>query len=172
MDYQHYLEQNTGFLNNLMTVEVNQIEASFNRFCQLLSELITVSIFLCISFSINLEFTVMALFFGGCIFILMKIVFRLSKKWSKERAHINAKLQKLLIQTIQSFKYLTATSHFGQLQSKILHAITEKAHLQFKLTVITALPGLSETLMVTTVAAIIYYQVTITGQPLASLIFR
>ena len=56
MNYEYYIEQNTGFLNNLMTVEVNQVEAAFNRFCQMLSELMTASVFLCISFSINLAY--------------------------------------------------------------------------------------------------------------------
>ena len=102
MDYLFYLEQNTGFLNNLMTVEINQVEAAFNRFCQMISELITVAIFLCISFYINVDFTGMALVFGGFIYLLMKTVFVLSKKWSLEKTYINGILQKLLIQSIVS----------------------------------------------------------------------
>ena len=92
MDYL-YLEQNTGFLNNLMTVEVNQVEAAFNRFCSMLSEMITVVIFLCISFYINVNFTATALIFGGLVYLLMKTVFVYSKRWSWEKTLVNARLQ-------------------------------------------------------------------------------
>ena len=86
MNYSYYLQQNTGFLNNVVTVESTTAVSGFNRFCQVTSVMVTSIAFLSLSAYINWKFTVFALAIGLTIGFFLRFIFRISEKLSYERS--------------------------------------------------------------------------------------
>ena len=169
MNYSYYLQQNTGFLNNVVTVESATAVGGFNRFCQVTSVMVTSIAFLSLSAYINWRFTVFALAIGLTISFFLRFIFRISEKLSHERSDTRGVLQALLIQSLQSFKYLISTARFEQLQVKLSKTVNHFAGLDFKLQLAGAVPIFIEPLVITSVVMILYYQVSVLGQSLPSL---
>jgi len=168
MSYRYFLNKNTGFLTNVLTVEINRLSSAFSRFGTLLSEIIYIFAFLLLSFSLNWMFTALAMVGGLSVLLLLRFASRFSRKSSILLSSEMGSFQGLLIQTVQSFKYLISTAKFGSMGQRLKKSISILSRLQFRIGTAKALvKSAPEPVIVFFVVAIIYYHSVVLGQNIA-----
>ncbi len=171
MSYRYYLNSNTGFLSNLVTLESSRAVASFMRFCNVLIRLLTIAVFLCFSFWVSWQFTILTIIFGGVVLYLLRFFTTITKKYSLQTSREYATLHSMLVQSIHAFKYLKATHTFNTIQQKLYKTIHNLSRLQFKTQIAGgALGALTEPLVIFFIVGILLYQTNIAGGSLAPVI--
>ncbi|MSR77616.1 MAG: ABC transporter ATP-binding protein [Candidatus Omnitrophica bacterium] len=171
MDYRHFLNSNTGFFTNLITVEIERAISAFLEYAMLLSRGVSILVYL--AFSLALSPTITAAGFLCSIFFmyLMRWSFQLSKRYSHRTSEQGAFLQSELIQMFSSFKYLKATESFSRLKEKVYHRIYQVLHLEIKKGLVRWwLRGCLELSSAWLILGIIFYQVVIHQGSLSSVI--
>ena len=110
MDYRYYIQQNAGHFINVINQQVNRFFQSFRNFTGFFSQLVNTVSYFGFAFVIAWRFALMAAGVGVVLLFLFKYlnayVRRLSRKRSQEMSHLN----KFLVQSLQSFKYVTSTN--------------------------------------------------------------
>ena len=119
MKYPYYLSRDTGYFINIINAQVGQLYQCFHAFSTFLSRLILAVAYLGFAFLISWKFALMATAIGLFLVALFKYlsayVRELSRKRSAEMGHLN----KLLVQVLQGFKYITSTGQKGHLRGGI-----------------------------------------------------
>ncbi len=171
MDYRYYLKTNTGLLTNIVTVEANAATSTFKFYCQILSSIGYIAAFFILSLAVNWMITLIAMSFGGGALLILNYFSDLSRKYSYSGTRENGRLQSLLIQSIQFYKYLTATATYGILKEKILEPVNTLANLGFKIALINGfVRSIAEPLVLAFVVGIVYFQVSVLGNSFSSII--
>ncbi|MGR3175976.1 MAG: ABC transporter transmembrane domain-containing protein [Candidatus Scalindua sp.] len=171
LNYKYYLDSDTGFFSNIIITESGRAVSAFSSYCMLLTTAVNIMIFLSFSFFISWKFTFIGLFVGGTLMYAMKWIFKMSVKYSQKTSVQNAVLQGLLIQTIQSFKYLKATDRFMRLQNKITNTINDLVQFEIRQGIIRwILRTTLEVSAIWLVLGLIFIQVSIRGNSFGSTI--
>jgi subfamily B ATP-binding cassette protein MsbA len=171
MSYRYYIDSNTGFLSNLITLESSRAVASFNRYCNVLIEIITIAVFIGFSFWINWGFTITTIIFGASTLYLLKTISRSTRRYSLQTSSEYATLHSMLIQSLQAFKYMKATHAFNTLGKKLFNTINNLSRLQYKTQLLGSIIGaLTEPLVVFFIIGLMFYQVVIAKESLAPII--
>lgn len=171
MDYRYYLDTNTGFLNNLVTLEVQRAMDSFRQYCNVLVSIIFVGIYLVFSFVINWQITLLAALLGSAVLYFLNFFSHFSRRYSIATSQENASLQSRLIQTLHNYKYLKSTNTFSSLKDKLFRHIKILANLQYKLFCIRYfLACLPEFIAIIFMIGLIFFQVSILGKSITSII--
>ena len=168
MSYSFYINTNLGFLNNVITQEIDRALGAFTKYIQVLISIIYISIYLFAAFFFNWKITLTILF----VCIIFFAVFRKFTKTVTFLSHnvssLNASIQGSLIQFISYFKYLKATSGFIPLYSQISQMIVDHKKAINKSLIINAIPTSSiEALTSIVLAIIIFVQVNIMDRSIA-----
>ncbi len=123
MDYRYYTKRNTGHFINMVTVQNYGLIRSFEHFKQFLTIIITTMAYLVTSFFLDWAFALMALGAGVILLFLFRglnnYVHGLSRKTVAEHGRVN----KFLVQTMQSFKYLASTAQLGHVRSGVTRSV-------------------------------------------------
>jgi len=171
MDYRYFLNSNTGFLNNLVVVEVQRSMISFRYYCDVLVNIIFIGIYLFFSFLINWQITTLAAMLGSIIFYLLNFFSRFSRKFSYTTSQKNASLQNELIQAIHNYKYLKSTETFSNLKKRLFKHIKILVNLEYKLLSIRyLLRALPEFIAIFLVIGLILFQISILNKSITSII--
>lgn len=170
VDYRFFITKTAGYLNNLITLEVDRAVSGLSKFCELISYLIYIAVYLGAATLINYALT---LFVLGVSIILMysfRFLYRLSAMYSMAVSSANATMQSTLIQMIHNFKYLKATDSFTKLFEMFSGTISQLAKLSFRLGALGGvLQSLLEPFVVLSMCLLVFYHVQIAGKPLAEL---
>lgn len=168
MRYRHYLRRNTGHFINVINEQVNRFFKSFEHFAGFTSQAIITTSYFTFAFVLTWRFAVMAVGIGLILLLLFRVlnryVRRLSRRTSTEMSHLN----KLLVQTLQSFKYIAATGQTKQLRSSVMDSIRRFTGYQLRQRLARAFTRASkEPASVLLIVAIIAIQVIWLQEPLA-----
>ena len=132
MSYKYYLKRDSGYFSSLVNEQTNNVLLSFNNFNLLISRIIQSTIYLSFAILISKDLAFILAIFSIIIFFgfkkINKIVNNLSIKVAEETILVN----KLIIEIIQSFKYLKATAQLEKLFSQIYKPINNLSRLEFK----------------------------------------
>lgn len=132
MDYKYYAENNTGHFINVINGQINSFIRSFDTFTRFLRMIIITVSYLSIAFLLAWNFALMAVGVGILLLFLFKYlntyVQELSRKTSSEESVLN----KFLVQTIQSFKYLSSTNQMQYLKGGVMASIRKLAQYMFR----------------------------------------
>jgi ABC-type multidrug transport system fused ATPase/permease subunit len=127
MDYRYYSTHNTGHFVNIINAQINTFITSFEKYKTFISAVITTSAYLAFAFIINWKFAAMAVVAGVVIIILFKrlniYVRELSRKTVREKTTLN----KFLVQTLQSYKYIASTAQMRYFKDSVLRSISRLA---------------------------------------------
>jgi len=168
MNYLFFTNNTTGYLNNLITTEVNRCVNALGKYCQIFICVVYIGIYSVGVIFINWKVMAFALLAGGFISICLRFVHRLSRQCSIEVSESNASLQSVLIQTIYSFKYLKATNRFEPLMIILSGHIHRLARLTFKLGVLGGVfKAVAEPFLVLCMCSLIFYQVVLEQRPIS-----
>jgi len=171
MDYRYYSERNTGYFSNLMIMETSRMVASFGRFCAVIVSIITIFVFIIVSFWVNWQFTLATIIFSAAVLYTFKSISALSRKYSLAVSDEYAGLHSMLIQSLQAFKYMKATFAFSTVKAKLFSSTKNISRLHYQSQLLgSILSALSEPLVIFFILGLMTWQVAVLGQSLAPLV--
>jgi ABC-type multidrug transport system fused ATPase/permease subunit len=168
MDYGYYIRRNTGHFVNIITGQIAGLISSFINFKSFLATLITTAVYFGTAFLLAWQFAIMAVVAGIVLLLLFRglnnYVHGLSRKEAQERGELN----KFLVQTVQSFKYLASTAQFDHLRSGVMQSIHKLARYMRSKGIAQALTtALNEPVAIFFILLVIIIQVAVLDAPLA-----
>ena len=110
MSYGYYASRNTGHFANLINAQISRALQSFYNLTELGMSAVNALVYLAIAFALAWRFGAMALLAGIVLLALFRNLSSYVRELSRKSATQEGQLNKLLIQTLQGFKYLTATA--------------------------------------------------------------
>jgi subfamily B ATP-binding cassette protein MsbA len=171
MDYRFYIDRDTGYFSNLMIMETSRMVVSFTRFCAVIVNIITVSVFILVSFWVNWQFTLATIMFSAVVLYSFKSISALARRYSLAVSHEYADLHSMLIQSLHAFKYIKATFSFKTVQDKLFRTTGNISRLQYQNQLFGGiLSALSEPLVIFFILALMAWQVGVLQQSLAPLV--
>jgi subfamily B ATP-binding cassette protein MsbA len=170
MKYGYYSKRNTGHFINIINAQINDLVASFNNFKEFLATIVITVTYLGMAFWLEWEFALMAMFAGIALLSLFrglnKYVHNLSRKTARELSILN----KFLVQTLQSFKYLSSTAQLSYIRAGVVESIYKIAGYMRGQGIAQALTSaLSEPLAIFFILLVIIIQVALLKASLASI---
>jgi len=170
MKYGYYTNTSIGYLNNIITTEIDRGVAALNKYTVVVGSLIFILIYLAFAVTINYEMTFVVLFLGLFLFALMRSLSRLSRKISLLVSETNAQIQSLLIQTIYNFKYLKATDSYTHIFELLFARINKNYRYRLKSKVLTFIPSsIIEPISVLFISGLVLYYVGLQGKSMAEI---
>lgn len=168
MDYRYYADNNTGHFINVINGQINNFIRTFDTFTRFLTMIIITASYLSIAFLLAWNFALMAIAVGFLLLFLFrylnKYVQELSRKTSKEESLLN----KFLVQTIQSFKYLSSTNQMQYLKGGVMSSIKRLAQYMFHQGAASAFTqAIREPVSVIFLLCVIIIQVVVFDSPIA-----
>lgn len=171
MSYLHYVSRDTGHFINIINGQINGFLAAFGGMLKLGTTLIKTAIYFGLAFVVAWRFGLMAVVLGGILLVLFRwlnlYVRTLSRQSSREAGH----LSKLLIQSLQAFKYLASTAQGGHLRTGVMASIRRLTGYQARLGIAASFTqSIREPIAVTFVILIVLAQLVWFEQPLGPMI--
>ena len=168
MDYRYYIQRNTGHFINVINGQVAGFYTSFKQLVKFLSTIITTVTYFAVAFAIAWRFALMAVGIGLVILFLFKYlnvyVRSLSRKSSKEASTMN----KLLVQALQSFKYVASTAQLDHLRKGVVDSIYRYTGYRFRQKIAGSFTSaIKEPISVFFMIGVIIIQITVFNDPLA-----
>ena len=171
MSYGYYASRNTGHFVNLINEQVNRALASFHNLVEFGSGVLNALVYLAVAFAVAWRFGAMALVAGIALLALFRGLSGHVRGLSRETAAEEGRLNKLLIQTLQGFKYLTATAQTTALKHGIAESVGRLAGYRIRTGIASAFTAsVREPVTAVLIAAILWVQLVLLGQPLAPIL--
>ena len=163
-----YSDSTTGYLNNIVTTEIERMIAAIMRFIRMMVNATYVLIYILMSAVLNLQLTLFMVICGVAMVMAAKPLVRLSRRYSISISEENASLQNALIEFIQNFVYIKATHAFPRFFEHIKSNVERLRHLNFRVRLIgAAMTSSLEPVGVLLVAGLLYYQVAVQNKGVA-----
>jgi ABC-type multidrug transport system fused ATPase/permease subunit len=171
MDYLYYAQRDTGYFINLITAQLNSFYWALRSFTRFFSGMIASVIYLVLALTVAWRFGLMALMISFVLVPLFKRLNNHVSHLSREGAREDGHLTKLLIQTLQGFKYLAATGQTDQLRKGVIASVQRLGGYEIRQELTSSLTSsIREPLSVLCIIAIVIIQITILHQPLGPII--
>ena len=170
MDYRFYTSRNTGHFVNLVSVQINYFVATSYSYLAFCISVVTFLGYTGVAFLISPGFTGMAMVAGVGILFALKSLSSVISRYSRLDAEEQGTLNKMMVQTVQSFKYLVSTASLGPLQSALQGSIGKLARYMFRKNLaVSFTDAVREPLAMAVVVAIIVLQISVFGGNVAAI---
>ena len=170
LDYRAVTATNTGFVTNLLVNEVTKVGFAFTYFVRCFPSAVNVIAFFAIVTWLNWHLTLLCVLMGLIAVATLGLTGRVSARASEVQVRENGILTSLLVQMVQSFKYLRATGGFGRFDERIKSSAERAARADALSSAATALSAAaSQPLVVMFLAGLLYYRAAVQHQALGSL---
>jgi subfamily B ATP-binding cassette protein MsbA len=170
MEYCYYANTSIGYLNNIITTEIERGIASLNRYIQLINGITMILVYVSFASIINYRMTILVLVLSIFMFVILRRLSWISRKLSLLVSETNAHIQSLLIQTIYNFKYLKATDSFTHIHKHLFKNIDNNFMYKFRGGVLSAFSSsIVEPLAVLLMSGLILYSVGYQGKSIAGI---
>ena len=123
MTYRYYIRQNAGHFINVINQQVNRFFQSFTSFTGFFSKIVTTGSYFAFAFAIAWRFALMAFGVGIGLLFLFKYLNAYVRRLSRERSAEMSTLNKLLVQSLQAFKYIVGTNQTAHLRSGVVDSV-------------------------------------------------
>ena len=123
MTYRYYIRQNAGHFINVINQQVNRFFSSFTGFTSFFSEVVTTLSYFAFAFAVAWRFALMAFGVGIGLLFLFKYLNAYVRRLSRERSAEMSTLNKLLVQSLQAFKYIVGTNQTAHLRSGVVDSV-------------------------------------------------
>lgn len=168
MTYSFYASESTGHFINVINSQVGRFFTSFQSFANFLSQIITTISYFALAVVLTWRFALMAIAIGALILMFFRrlniYVRQLSRDMSTEMSHLN----KLLVQSLQAFKYITSTNQTAHLRSGVMQSIDRVTGYTFRQRLAEAFTmSVKEPTSIIFILAIIAFQVSVMNEPVA-----
>ncbi|WP_251965227.1 ABC transporter ATP-binding protein [Salinibacter ruber] len=168
MTYRYYIQQNAGHFINVINGQVNRFFQSFTSFTGFFSQIVTTLAYFGAAFFVAWRFALMALGVGIGLLFLFKYLNAYVRRLSRERSAEMSELNKLLVQTLQSLKYVVGTNQTAHLRSGVVDSVNRLTGYIFRQKVAGSFTSsLKEPVSVLLVTGLIALQVMVFGGEIA-----
>lgn len=160
MNYQYYVASSVGYLNNIVTTEINRALSGLNNYINLLINLFYIIIYVALALTINAGLTLFVLSLCLVAAVFLKRINTVLASTSLLMSKTNGEVQSLLIQFINNFKYLKATTGFPALLGHLKGKIEENRRYSLRNAILPLFTAVAvEPLAVVSLAALLWYYV-------------
>ena len=164
MRYRYYIQQNAGHFINVINQQVNRFFSSFTSFTGFFSQIVTTTSYFAFAFAIAWRFALMAFGVGLVLLFLFKYLNAYVRRLSRKRSAEMSTLNKLLVQSLQAFKYIVGTNQTPHLRSGVVNSVDRLTGYLFRQRVAGAFTGsLKEPVSVLLITGLIAIQVMVFG---------
>ena len=168
MDYRYYIRQNAGHFINVINQQVNQFFSSFNSFIGFTSQVVNTASYFGFALVIAWRFALMALGVGAVLLFLFKYLNAYVRRLSRKRSAEMSTLNKLLVQSLQSLKYIVSTGQTRHLREGVVDSVNRLTGYIFRQRTAGAFTGaLKEPASVLLIVGLIAIQVAVFNDPVA-----
>jgi ABC-type multidrug transport system fused ATPase/permease subunit len=168
MDYRYYIYQNAGHFINVINQQVNRFFRSFANFVGFFSQLVTSASYFAFAFAITWRFASMALGVGVVLLFLFKYLNAYVRRLSRKRSEEMSRLNKLLVQSLQAFKYIVSTGQTSHLRKGVVGSVRRLTSYIFRQRMASSFTqAIKEPVSVLMIVSLIAIQVTVFDDPIA-----
>lgn len=139
IEYVYYSTRDTGNLINIINEQINRAMQSFYYLILLGAQLLNSIIYLSLALFVSWRFGLMALVAGLILIMIFRAISVYVRNISRNLATENGNLSKLLIQSLQGFKYITSTNQANKFKRNINLSISRLAKFQVQTGIAAAL---------------------------------
>jgi ABC-type multidrug transport system fused ATPase/permease subunit len=171
LKYRHFLTENTGHFINVINHQANQFFGAFSTFVTFLTSVVTTLSYFAFAFAITWKFSLMVIAFGAVLLYSFNILNGYVRDLSREASAEMSDLNKLLVQTLQAFKYLVSTGQMHHLRAAVMKSVRRLTNYLFRRNIADAFTSsIHAPVSVTLIAAIIAVQVLVLGEPITPIL--
>ena len=168
MDHRHYIRENTGHFINVINQQVNRFFGSFNSFISFLTQIVNAAGYFAFAFAVTWKFASLALGIGLLLLFLFKYLNAYVRTLSRRQSEEMSELNKLLVQGLQSLKYIVSTNQIAHLRSGVVDSVKRLTGYIFRQNVARAFTNaLKEPASVLLIVGLIALQVAVFNDPVA-----
>ena len=167
MEYAHYLRMPSGYINNIITTEVDRIVSSFTSLHKVMDFVIQILIFSAMACLLNWRLFLCVIAIAALFFFLFRRLAKRLHELSLSISRDNASVQSSLLQIIYSYKYLKATGRFRALLDVLQRDLSARCNKYIRAIAIVASPEIvAQVVSVILFTSFIAYLVGHAGHPL------
>lgn len=168
--FTNFLTLDSGEIQNTLSGEVYKVTASFISFFNAIQSLVLLLVYFGLAFFSNWQFAILVSIGGILSNFLFKKLFYYTELASKNISHSSHKLQSYIIQAVQHFKYLKATSYFNRYKPKIFDIINTIEVKQKNIGFYNAiLQGAREPVILIVIILVVFIQIRFIGGEIVSI---
>ncbi|GAB3218763.1 ABC transporter ATP-binding protein [Algoriphagus aestuariicola] len=170
VSYQHFVGLDAGRIQNTLSGEVYKVTGAFISYFNTLQHAVLLFVYTGLALISDWKFALLVSIGGFLSNLIFKILFRKTETASITISNKGHAFQSYLIQAVQHFKYLKATSYFAKYQRKLVNQIHEIESFQRKIGFYNSLlNGLREPMILVIVVFVIIIQINFLGGTLSSI---
>jgi len=132
MNYQYYVEKDSGHFGNLMNEQAARSIDAFRSLVLFVTQLINSLMYFLFALLVSINFGLMSLIIGFLLILVFKKLNNFVRELSRKIASEKSNLLKLIIQSVQGFKYLTATNRLRNTSVFIKDSMKDLSKYQIK----------------------------------------
>ncbi len=168
MEYRHYIRENTGHFINVINQQVSRFFGSFNSFISFLTQIVNAAGYFAFAFAVTWKFASMALGIGLLLLFFFKYLNAYVRALSRRQSDEMSELNKLLVQGLQSLKYIVSTNQIAHLRSGVVDSVKRLTGYIFRQNMARAFTNaLKEPASVLLIVGLIALQVAVFNDPVA-----
>ncbi len=168
MAYRYYIQQNAGHFINVINGQVNRFFQSFTSYANVFSKVVTTLSYFVYAFAIAWRFALMAFGVGIVLLFLFKYLNTYVRRLSRKRSSEMSELNKLLVQSLQSLKYIVGTNQTAHLRSGVVESVNRLTGYIFRQKIAGSFTGaIKEPVSVLLITGLIALQVMAFGGEIA-----
>jgi subfamily B ATP-binding cassette protein MsbA len=160
LDFLYYTSLDSGKIANTFTLELEKTLSGFMYLCSYLVSLFTGLAFLSMVFFIDVKFTLIILTAGVLYYLSFAGINRAISNYSKKITAENSSFNSLLIQLVQSFKYLKSTNSFGSMKKMLENNVNTIRNTKFDMDIRSSFViAIQEPAVLTIILGVVYINV-------------
>lgn len=171
LDYLYYSRLDSGKISNTFTLELERTLSGFMYFCNYLVGLFTGLAFLSMVFLIDVKFTLIILVAGAFYYLSFSRINKAISGYSKKITLENSSFNSMLIQLVQSFKYLKSTYSFGSMKKMLEKNVDNIRRLKFEMDMRASLVvAMQEPVVLIIILGVVYINVILFNITIGSIV--
>lgn len=169
--YSAYTTADSGMIQSTFTVGISNVVSGYRSYFMTLQSCLLVAVYLVMAYVANYKFAVLMTVGGLLTSFVFRFMYKQSKVISRKLTKNSHGFQGLLIQSVAFFKYLKATGKMKVYSKRVEYLIDtgEKYNRQMGM-INTFLTSVREPVVLAILLLVIYLQVEIMGQSMASIL--
>lgn len=171
VEYQHFVSLDAGRIQNTLSGEVYKVTGAFISYFNTLQYVVLLFVYFGLALFSDWQFALLVSLGGYFSNFFFRILFKRTETASILISSKGHQFQSYLIQAVQHFKYLKATSYFKAYRDKLVDQINNIELLQKRIGFYNSLlNGMREPLILIIVVAVIAIQINLMGGEMATIL--
>ncbi|MDY3317993.1 ABC transporter ATP-binding protein [Riemerella anatipestifer] len=171
LSYSGFTKMEAGKLQNNMIGETGKLVGAMTFYFNTMQHIVMVMTYVVLAFSANWKFAVMVGLGGVITNIFYKYINKITQRYARKQSLLGHDFNGDLIQVINHFKYLKATTYFKAFEKKLQDNIWMVEEISFRIGRIGSIAeSLREPLIIVVISGVILFQVNVMGGDFSSIL--